>query len=101
MIHLARGRPGGRFHEGSGVDQQIARLGIAWPGVAECAGVLSGSLATCPNMALRPVIINPVGHRCKTGANPVQWEIIPLFSIVCFLIRHTRDAVLTCAQKLT
>ena len=35
-VHLARGRPGGRFHVGSGVDRPIARLGVAWPGVREC-----------------------------------------------------------------
>ena len=34
-----------------------------------CAGVLSGSLATCPNMALRPLII-----RSDTGAKPVRKE---------------------------
>jgi len=34
-VHLVRGRPGGRFHVGSGVDRLIARLGVAWPGVQE------------------------------------------------------------------
>jgi len=35
-VHLVRGRPGGRFHEGSGVDRPVARLGVAWPDVLEC-----------------------------------------------------------------
>jgi len=28
-----------------------------WRSMAWCAGVLTGSLATCPNMALRPLVI--------------------------------------------
>ena len=37
--------------------------------MAWSAGVLTGSLATCPNMALRPLVI-----RSDTGARPVGKE---------------------------
>jgi len=53
-VHLVRGRPGGRFHEESGGRPTDSST---WRSMAWCAGVLTGSLATCPNMALRPLII--------------------------------------------
>jgi len=37
--------------------------------MAWCAGMLSGNLATCPNMALRPLVI-----WSDTGARPVRKE---------------------------
>jgi len=40
-----------------------------WRSMAWCAEVLSGNLATCPNMALRPLVI-----RSDTGARPVRKE---------------------------
>ena len=52
-VHLVRGRPGGRFHEGSG-------------------GRPTDS-STCPNMALRPLII-----WSDTGARPVRKETAEL-----------------------
>jgi len=53
-VHLVRGRPGGRFHEGSGGRPTDSSI---WRSMAWCAGVLSGILATCPKMALRPLVI--------------------------------------------
>jgi len=63
-VHLVRGRPGGRFHEGSGGRPTDSSTWRSW-----CAGVLTGSLATCPNMALRPLII-----WSDTGARLVRIE---------------------------
>jgi len=65
-VPLVRGRPGGRFHEGSGGRPTDSST---WRSMAWCAGVLSGILATCPKMALRPLVI-----RSKTGARPVRKE---------------------------
>ena len=63
-VHLVRGRAGGRFHVGSGDRPTDSST---WRSMAWCAGMLSGNLATCPNMALRPLII-----RSDTGAKPVR-----------------------------
>ena len=49
--------------------------------MAWCAGVLTGSLATCPNMALQPLII-----RSDTGARPVRKETSELRTKSCHLI---------------
>jgi len=54
-VHLVRGRPAGRFHVGSGVRPTDSST---WRSVAQCAGMLSGNLATCLNMALRPLVIS-------------------------------------------
>jgi len=51
-----------------------------WRSMAWCAGMLSGNLATCPNMALRPLII-----RSDTGARPVRKEISELRTESCHL----------------
>ena len=40
-----------------------------WRSMAWCAEKLSGNLTTCPNMALRPLVI-----RSDTGARPVRKE---------------------------
>jgi len=53
-VHLVRGRAGGRFHVGSGGRPTDSST---WRSMAWCAGMLSGNLATCPNMALRPLVI--------------------------------------------
>jgi len=77
-VHLARGRPGGRSHAGSGgrpTDNST------WRSMAWCAGVLSGSLATCPNLALRPLVI-----RSDTGARPVRKETSELRTKSCYVI---------------
>ena len=41
-VHLARGRPGGRFHVGSGGRPTDSST---WRSMAWCAGMLSGSVA--------------------------------------------------------
>ena len=53
-VHLVRGRPRRRFHVGSGGRPTDSST---WRSMAWCAGMLSGNLATCPNMALRPLVI--------------------------------------------
>jgi len=66
-VHLVRGRPGGRFHVGSGGRPTDSST---WRSMACCTGVLTGSLATCPNMTLRPL----VGLiRSDTGARPQSY----------------------------
>jgi len=65
-VHLVRGRPGGHFHEGAG---GLPTDSSTWRSMAWCAGVLSDSLATCPNIALRPLVI-----QSDTGARPVRKE---------------------------
>ena len=77
-VHLVRGRPGGRFHVGSGGRPTDSST---WRSMAWCAGVLSGSLATCPNMALRHLVI-----RSDTGARPVRKETSELRTKSCYLI---------------
>ena len=77
-VHLVRGRPGELFHEGSG---GLPTDSSTWRSMAWCAGVLSGSLATCPNMALRPLVI-----RLDTGARPVRKETSELRTKSCHLI---------------
>jgi len=72
-VHLVRGRPGGRFHVGSG--------GRPTDSSTWCAGMFSGNLATCPNMALRPLVI-----RSDTGARPVRKETSELRTKSCHLI---------------
>jgi len=62
-VHLVRGRAGGRFHEGSGGRPTDSST---WRSMAWCAGVLSYILATCPKMALRPLVI-----RSDTGARGI------------------------------
>jgi len=52
-----------------------------WRSMAWCAGMLSGNLATCPNMALRPLVI-----RSDTGARPVRKEPSELRKKSCHLI---------------
>jgi len=49
-----------------------------WCSMAWCAGMLSGSLATCPNMALRPQVIwSDTGVRPQSyGQNHAAWEIM-------------------------
>jgi len=77
-VHLVRGRPGGRFHVWSGgrpTDNST------WRSMAWCGGVLSGNLATCPNMALRPLVI-----RSDAGARPVRKETSELRTKSCHLI---------------
>jgi len=46
-VHLVHGRPGGRFHKGSGGRPTDSST---WRSMAWCAGVLSCILATCPNV---------------------------------------------------
>ena len=76
-VYLVRGRPGGRYHVGSGVDRPIARLGVAWPGELECyLAVLPR-----PNMALQPLII-----RSDTGSRPVRKDTSELLTKSCHLI---------------
>ena len=53
-VHLARGRPGGRFRVGSGGRPTDSST---WRSMAWCAGVLSGNIAPCSNTALRPTVI--------------------------------------------
>jgi len=65
-VHLSRGRPGGCFHVGSGGQPTDSST---WRSMAWCVGMLSGNLATCPNMALWPLAI-----RSDTGARPVREE---------------------------
>ena len=65
-VHLVRGRLGGRFHVGSAGRPTDSST---WCSMAWGAGMLSGNLATCPNMALRPLVI-----RSDTGARPVRKE---------------------------
>ena len=69
-VHLVRGRPGGRFHVGSGGRPTDSST---WRSMAWCAGMLSDNLATCSNMALRPLVI-----RSDTGARPVRKETAEL-----------------------
>ena len=66
-VHLVRGRPGGRLHVRSGGRPTDSST---WRSMACCAGMLSGNLATCPNMALRPLVI-----RSDTGARPVRTDL--------------------------
>ena len=83
-VHLARGRPGGRSHAGSGgrpTDNST------WRSMAWCGGVLSGNLATCPNMALRPLVI-----RSDAGARPVRKETSELRTKSCHLIPSSTAA---------
>ena len=46
--------------------------------MAWCAGMLSGNLVTCPNMALQPLVI-----RSDTGARPVRKETAELRTKSC------------------
>ena len=77
-VHLARGRPGGRFH-GSVFFRPTDSS--TWRSMAWCAGMLSGNLATCPNMALRSLVI-----RSDTGARPMRKETSELRTKLCHLI---------------
>ena len=77
-VHLVRGRPGGRFHVGSGGRPTDSST---WRSMAWCAGMLSSNLATCPNMALRPLVI-----RSDTGAKPERKETSELRTKSCHLI---------------
>jgi len=52
-----------------------------WRSMARCAGMLSGNLATRPNMALRPLVI-----RSDTGARPVRKQTSELRTKSCHLI---------------
>ena len=76
-VHLERGRPGGRFLVGS-----VGRPtdSSTWRSMAWCVGMLSGNLATCPNMALRPLVI-----RSDTGARPVRKETSEIWTKSCIV----------------
>ena len=65
-VHLVRGRPGGRFGEGSGGRPTDCST---WHSMDWCAGVLTGSLASCLKTALRPLVI-----RSDTCARSVRKE---------------------------
>ena len=71
-VHLVRGQPGRRFHEGCG-----GRLtdSSTWRSMAWCAGIFSGNLATYPNMALRHLVINRlIPKYTYTGRGSVEWR---------------------------
>jgi len=77
-VHLVRGWPGGCFHEWFGGQPTDSST---WRSMAWCAGVLSGILATCPKMALRPLVI-----QSDTGARPVRKETSEIGIKSCHLI---------------
>ena len=65
-VHLVCGQTGGHFHVGSGGRPTDSSI---WRSMAWCVGMLSGNLATCPNMALQPLVT-----RSDTGTRPVCKE---------------------------
>ena len=65
-VHLVCDQTGGHFHVGSGGRPTDSSI---WRSMAWCVGMLSGNLATCPNMALQPLVI-----RSDTGTRPVCKE---------------------------
>ena len=77
-VHLVRCRHGGRFHERSGGRPTDSST---WRSMAWCVGMLSGNIATCPNLALQLLII-----RSDTGARPVRKETSELQTKSCHLI---------------
>ena len=67
-VHLARGRPGGRFHVGSWSRPTTrARLGVAWHGERER---YTGDLDTSEYCI--PTSRNLVRHRCKTVTDKIM-----------------------------
>ena len=82
LIHVSRGLPRGRLHEGEG--QRPLR---SWTAVhrALFAGTSSASLATCPKRARRRLLIGT-----EIGGKPVLSEMFTFFTMSCHLTPSIR-----------
>ena len=82
-VHLVRGRPGGRFLVGSGVDRPIARLGVGlclvcWSVIWQSCHMSEYGIATSGN---------PVRHRYCVLCIVLYWYRVGWIPISLFFIR--------------